>query len=355
MISFYPGPSKVYPMVEQYLQDAYHSGVLSVNHRSDVFMELLQSTIEALKVKLDIPADYEVFFVSSATECWEIIAQSLITFSGLHIYNGAFGEKWFEYARKLKSAVNGFAFDFNTLPDPDQLGIHPDHEVICITHNETSNGTALPGVFLSDLRKYTNKIIAVDATSSMAGVSFTWTDADIWYASVQKCFGLPAGMGIMVVSPGAIEKAEKVADNSFYNSFNFVRSNFLKFQTPYTPNTLGIFLLKNVMEHVLPINIVGQEIHERALEWYDFLPQYGYEILVENARVRSDTVITVKASREKITLIKSMAKISGLQLGNGYGAWKESTFRIANFPAITATEISILKNFLITMSSKDHE
>jgi len=351
MITFYPGPSKVYPQVEQYMQDAYHSGILSVNHRSDVFMQMLKGTIDVLKLKLDIPSDYEVYFVSSATECWEIIAQSLIARSGLHIYNGAFGEKWMEYSQKIRPESNGFSFNLNEIPEIEQLGIHAEHEVICVTHNETSNGTALSTEFLTDLRRYTAKIIAVDATSSMAGSALPWTTADVWFASVQKCFGLPAGLGVMVVSPDAIRKAESVADKSFYNSFLFMRDNFQKFQTPYTPNVLGIYLVGRVMEQVLPISEIAVDIRKRAEEWYTFLSENGFELAVQNEEVRSDTVIAVQADREKITQIKSMAKLAGIQLGNGYGQWKDSSFRIANFPAITETEISLLKNFLFNISA----
>jgi phosphoserine aminotransferase len=35
-------------------------------------------------------------------------------------------------------------------------------------------------------------------------------------------------------------------------------------------------------------------------------------------------------------------------LGNGYGKWKNSTFRIANFPAIEEFEITKLKEILMS-------
>jgi phosphoserine aminotransferase len=56
--------------------------------------------------------------------------------------------------------------------------------------------------------KIPDALIAVDATSSMAGVELDWQSADIWFASVQKCFGLPAGMAVMVCSPRALQYAE---------------------------------------------------------------------------------------------------------------------------------------------------
>ncbi|WP_310587717.1 aminotransferase class V-fold PLP-dependent enzyme [Dyadobacter sp. CY312] len=350
MISFYPGPSKVYPQVEHYLTDAYRSGILSVNHRSDVFMEMLRNTIFALKKSLEIPEDYEVYFVSSATECWEIIAQSLISTSSLHLYNGAFGAKWMEYTNKIRHGAEGVEFGINELPDLSGLSIDLGYDVICVTHNETSNGTALPASFLSALRQQTNQLIAVDATSSMAGAALPWTEADVWYASVQKCFGLPAGLAVMVVSPQAVSRAEHVGDRNFYNSLLFTRENFQKFQTPYTPNALGIYLLGRIMETIAPISEISAELHSRASELYAFLPDNGYEVLVSNDAVRSDTVIAVQADREKVTKVKSMAKQAGLQLGNGYGAWKDSSFRIANFPAITLSDISLLRNFLFSIS-----
>ncbi len=350
MISFYPGPSKVYPQVEQYLSEAYKSGILSVNHRSDVFMEMLQNTIGSVKRSLEIPDAYEVYFVSSATECWEIIAQSLINTSSFHIYNGAFGAKWMEYTDKIRKGAAGLEFGINEVPDMAALNIDLGHDVICVTHNETSNGTALPNSFLSDLRQRTNQIIAVDATSSMAGVLLPWQDADVWYASVQKCFGLPAGLAVMVVSPQAVARAEQVGDRHFYNSLLFTRENFLKFQTPYTPNALGIYLLGRIAEQVVPMHEMSAEILSRSREWYSFLPEHGYELLVENEAVRSATVVAVHADREKITKVKAMARQAGIQLGNGYGAWKDSSFRIANFPAISLSDISLLRNFLFSIS-----
>ena len=79
MISFYPGPSRVHDEIPGYVKDAHKLGILSINHRSPEFVKMSEKTIRLLKQKLNIPKTYTVFFTSSATECWEIIAQSLIT------------------------------------------------------------------------------------------------------------------------------------------------------------------------------------------------------------------------------------------------------------------------------------
>lgn len=351
MITFYPGPSKVYPQVEQYIHEAFASGLISGNHRSEAFMQMLEQTIANLKLKLDIPAGYEVYFVSSATECWEIIAQSLLVDSSLHIYNGAFGEKWMEYTHRISLRTNDAAFGLNETLLMDRSAVFSRNELICVTHNETSNGTKIPEDFLLDIRKKVDNIIAVDATSSMAGVVLPWENADVWYASVQKCFGLPAGMAVMIVSPKAIERAIQVGERKHYNSLLFIRDNFLKFQTPYTPNTLGIYLLGKIMQQVPAIEEVDRQTRARARDWYAFLPEHGYELLVENEAVRSDTVVTVRAKKERISELKAAAKMEGIVLGNGYGKEKDTSFRIANFPAISDDDIAALKAFLAKMGS----
>jgi len=66
----------------------------------------------------------------------------------------------------------------------------------------------------------------------------------------------------------------------------------------------------------------------------------------ENQATRSDTVIAVTGSEAAIQAVKKAAQQAGIMLGNGYGNWKNTTFRIANFPAITEPERGQLRDFL---------
>lgn len=346
MITFYPGPAKIYEAVPQLVQEAYQAGILSANHRSPEFQELYRQAKERCFHKLNVPSDYELLFVSSATECWEIIAQSFTEKLSLHVYNGAFGQKWFEYATRL-TATRGQFFRLNE-SIPVEFEVKEPFDVICITQNETSNGTQVTNQQISNIRaNYDTSIIAIDATSSLAGIELDISQADIWYASVQKCFGLPAGMGVMICSPRAVAKAAEVDDRNHYNSFNFMLANASKFQTHYTPNVLNIYLLARIMEKIPDISQVGAEAMKKFEHWQDLIdrqPELNW--LVENKEVRSNTVLPVKAAPENIAAIKNGAKAAGIVLGNGYGNWKKDTFRIANFPAITWDEIRQLTNFL---------
>lgn len=347
MISFYPGPSKVYETVPAYVKEAYEQGILSINHRSKEFAKVLEYTIKVIKEKLQIPHDYSIFFVSSATECWEILAQSLIRQKSFHIYNGAFGEKWHYYTKRLNIEAVPYAFEPDQELQAEVLPIPEGAELICLTHNETSNGTEISNEIIRRIRSlYPGKLIAVDATSSLAGVYLDISQADLWYASVQKCFGLPAGMAVLICSPAAIEKAFQIGEKNHYNSLTFMYENFSKLQTTHTPNVLNIFLLQKVMQAADGICEVDKKIKENASNWYNFFSGLSdYSLLIGNSRVRSNTVISIKAQPELISRIKSEALKEGFILGSGYGNLRESTFRIANFPAIHSEEINQLKDF----------
>ena len=100
--------------------------------------------------------------------------------------------------------------------------------------------------------------------------------------------------------------------------------------------------------HLLPaIEKTDAQLRKRYGDWIKFLAKRkSIEHLVQNPDVHSITVLPVKGTPESVVNIKQQAKKRGILLGEGYGDLKTSTFRIANFPAIRATEITVLKQFL---------
>jgi phosphoserine aminotransferase len=57
-------------------------------------------------------------------------------------------------------------------------------------------------------RKKSNALIVVDAVSSLPYPDFDFTKLDSVFFSVQKGFGLPAGLGVWIVNEKCIAKAE---------------------------------------------------------------------------------------------------------------------------------------------------
>ncbi|HET8860165.1 aminotransferase class V-fold PLP-dependent enzyme [Marivirga sp.] len=344
--NFYPGPSKIYPQVAGYFEQAMESGILERNHRSSAFQDLFSETRTLLKSKLNIPLNYAIAMVSSATECWEIIAQSFIERKSYHFFNGAFGEKWWSYTQKIRLQSEAISFGIDELPKLPT--IVKNAELLAFTHNETSNGTSIDENFQKEVRtQFPNSLISYDATSSMAGYEFDWDLGDIWYASVQKCFGLPAGMALMVVSPKAIERAVEINESNHYNSFHFILQNVRNNQTHYTPNVANIYLLNRLMQSVENISAIHRNLKERKALFFAQLEKLqNLSSLVHSTKFQSDTVFCLAGEQEFIQKLKREAEREGIILGNGYGQWKENTIRIANFPAIPNQHYIDLIKFL---------
>jgi phosphoserine aminotransferase len=348
MITFAPGPSKVYDSLPIYLNDAYQEGILSANHRSSAFMKLYQETEQLMRSKLHMPEDYTLLFTSSATENWEIISQSIVEQASFHIYSGSFGKKWIEFAKHILPATVGLKIEANQAIDLPSLQIAEEFDLIALTQNETSNASQVSNEMIEAIRdKFPEKMIAVDTTSSMAGIELDFGLADIWYASVQKCFGLPAGLGILILSPAAIQKSERKGEKGRYNSLCFMLENAASYQTHYTPNVLGIYLLNRVLKDIPEIQQIDALLRQRMSRLENCIAQTKtLRMLVDNPATRSTTVMAIAGSEELIIQVKKEAEKRGMQLGGGYGPLKATSFRIANFPAITDEEFDALIEFL---------
>jgi phosphoserine aminotransferase len=348
MITFAPGPSKVYDSLPKYFQEAFEKGILSANHRSAVFMSLYQETETLMKEKLHVPEGYKLLFTSSATENWEIITQSLVQSASYHIFSGSFGKKWYDYAKYIEPLTIAHKIEAEDTVDVESLSIGDEFDVIAITQNETSNATQVSNQIIAAIAsKYPEKMIAVDTTSSMGGIELDFEIADVWYASVQKCFGLPAGLGILLLSPKAISKVKEKGEKGRYNSLSFMLENAENYQTHYTPNVFGIYLLYRVLQDIPEIQHIDNKIRTRMRTLEDTIAHTSkLRMLIQNPDARSSTVLAISGREEFISEIKKEAEKNGMQLGSGYGPLKPTSFRIANFPAVNEEEFEKLIRFL---------
>ncbi len=346
--SFYPGPATIHSSIPSMVIDAYNTGILSANHRSPEFMELSFATKSQLRARLKVPDDYVIIFISSATEAWEILSQSLTSKTSQHFFNGAFGLKWANVAESLGINVVKSPFDINASLPTGQ--IDSLSEWLCVTVCETSNGTMVDQNVLQELSKerLPHQLIAVDATSALGGVILNFQLADYWFASCQKCLGLPAGLALLIVSPAAIERGHLLAERAHYNSFLNLFEHSIKEQTHYTPNVLNIYLLWRTLAAGPPIATIDMRLRERLVGLNPITESNGaLPWLVSNSSLRSPTVITLKTSDPSVLKEKALAQ--KMILGNGYGTWKDTTVRIANFPAMDDIQFQIFVEWLSTL------
>jgi phosphoserine aminotransferase len=188
----------------------------------------------------------------------------------------------------------------------------------------------------------------VDAVSSLPYPEFDYSKVDSVFFSVQKGFGLPAGLGVWIVNQRCIEKAEQLLSKGIsigsYHSLPSLMSNAKKNQTPETPNVLGIYLLSKVVEDMnrRGIQTIRRETDYKAAILYQALESHSIiKPFVKQQVDRSKTVIVADCGEHTESLTQHLIK-KGLLPGEGYGAQKKTQLRFANFPAHSKEQYELL-------------
>ena len=353
MTNFTPGPSQLYFTAEDHAKKAFRDGIPSLSHRSKQFESIFQETTQGLRTLLNLPPDYTIVFTGSASEIWERIIQNLVDEKSFHLVNGAFSKRFFEIAQQLNKnpekaeVAHGQSFVESMVP----AGI----ELIAITHNETSTGVSLSIPFVNSFRqKNQQALIAVDAVSSLPYPDFDYSKVDSVFFSVQKGFGLPAGLGVWMVNQRCIDKANQLLSKGLsigsFHSLPSLHSHALKNQTPETPNVLGIYLLGKVVQDFLlkGINTIRKETEYKAALLYQTLESHPLiKPFVGDKNNRSKTVIVADCGLHTNDLVTYL-QARGLYPGEGYGGFKKEHLRFANFPTHSKEQFECLADALQT-------
>jgi phosphoserine aminotransferase len=355
---FTVGPAALYPKIDEFFSEFVESGYGSISHRSAQFREMYAATDRALRRLLNIPSDFAVFFCGSASEIWERILFNTVIERSCHFSNGDFSRRFYEYATALgiQSTIienkPGKAFDSNHL---DLLSV--PYELITCCFNETSTGVSISNEWVSAMRKkQPSALIAVDLVSAVPLMDFDFANADMAYFSGQKGFGLPTGIGVWIVHPRCLDKAkDKLAKGhsiGAHHTLPKLFKHYSHFETPSTPNVLGVYLLGKIAEDLDKANLIAlknkQQIRSDFL--YSFFDQSSLIPFVKEKEIRSPSTIVIETNDKTESIFQELLA-QGLIVSKGYGKFKDKHLRIANFPANLMMEVEFIR---LVEAFKDH-
>ena len=332
-IFFTPGPSELFFTVEDHIKNGLKKNICSISHRSVEFKKIYEECINNLKSFLNIPDGYHIVFLSSANEIWERIIQNLIEKESGHCINGAFSKKFYDFA--LLNRINAIPYHY----DKEEYKIEEilsSHELLALTLNETSTGIMCDNNTIKEIRTKVDSLIALDCVSGIPSIPFDIYDVDTFYFSVQKCFGLPSGLGIWVYNEKCLNKHNKLKEKKItgtYHSLNKLHQMGLKNQTPETPNILGIYVFSKVLQDMLNIgikNIIRDTNYKSALLYNTINNHPGLNSYINNKKLQSKTVIVADTENDADFYINGLRE-KGKIIGKGYGSLTNQ-IRIANFP-----------------------
>jgi aspartate aminotransferase-like enzyme len=181
--------------------------------------------------------------------------------------------------------------------------------------------------------------------SSLGGdrLAFDEWGLDVLLASSQKCLAVPPGLSFAAVSDRTLEKARGVPNRGLYFDFVELEKYLLKNQTPSTPAISLMWALDAALDRILAEGLEARlerhaQMADRVRAWaaakLDLFAEEGY---------RSQTVTCVKNTRGlDVKALNAHLHSKGMQISDGYGRLKGSTFRIAHMGEIRMADVEAL-------------
>ncbi|MBN1329601.1 MAG: alanine--glyoxylate aminotransferase family protein [Candidatus Heimdallarchaeota archaeon] len=344
---FIPGPTEVFPEVLN------EQTKLMIGHRSKDFTELYAGIISKLQ-KYHDSQQWATVATASGTLFMDVTGRSLVKERCLCGVNGAFSLRAAETIRDCGKEIEMLEAPWGQAIKPEMIReklSSGKFDTLHICHNETSTGIRNPiyeiGQMMHD--EFPDIIYVIDSVSAMGGdkVEPEKIHSDMIYASSQKCYALPPGLAIAFCSERAIERAKEVPNRGQYTDLVGLHAEWLKRQqTPTTPNISLMYAMtyqldkmiaetqeKRYQRHVEMMKFT----HQWANKHFSMFPEKGYE---------SVTVSTINKPQDKdwANLTKELAN-RGIEISNGYGKIKETTFRIGHMGDWTLKDIqNVCKN-----------
>lgn len=337
------GPSKV-PAVALEALGGAGARLLGTSHRQAPVKKLVQQVREGLAQLFQLPQGYEVVLGNGgSTAFWDVASLTLLERRSQHLVFG-------EFSSKFAAATTGAPF----LEAPEVIetepGIHPlprpsaDVDAYCLTHNETSTGVAMAIERVGGA----GQLVLVDATSGAGGLPVSISETDAYYFAPQKCFASEGGLWVALLSPAAIERAERLEKSGRWIpaslSLVLALENSRLNQTYNTPAIATLFLLAKQIEWLLDMGGLSWAVdrsRQSAAIIYGWAEERTFASpFVAKAEDRSSVVATIDLLDDvPAKEVSAILRENGIVDTESYRKLGRNQLRVGLFPAIEPADV----------------
>ncbi len=338
-----PGPT---PLPQEVLQAQTKQ---MINHRAPEFRQILNDITDRLKLLFQTSADVFLLTGSGTGGLEAVIVNTLSPGDKvLSVSIGVFGDRFAAIAEQFGAEVIPLRFEWGKAADPDAvrqaLNAEPKIKAVLVTHNETSTGVTNDLAAISSVVKEFDKLLLVDAISSLGSIQLPVDDwhVDIAVTGSQKGWMAPPGLAMVSVSEEAWRAHKAAKMPRFYWDFTKAKSYLERGETPWTPAVSTVFALsvslKMMVEEGVP-NIIARhaQVGKAAR---DGIKSLGLSLFADE-NYASNTVTAVAASNglDSKKMLKIMREEHQTVLGGGQQRLDGKIFRIGHLGWVTEDDI----------------
>jgi len=320
-----------------------------INHRGEEFGQILNGITAKLKQLFQTRGDVFLLTGSGTGGLEAAIVNTLSPGDKvLSVSVGVFGDRFTTIAKTFGAEVIPLQFEWGKAADADAvrhiLQAEPDIKAVLVTHNETSTGVTNDLAQLSAAAKEFDKLLLVDAISSLGSINLPvdkW-GCDVAVTGSQKGWMAPPGLAMVSVSEKAWQAHTKAKIPRFYWDFSQAKSYLEQGQTPWTPAIPIVFALALSLEMMLKeglANIIARHARVAKLA-RDEVKALGLTLFADE-KYASNTVTAVSASDglDIKKMLKILREEHQVMLSGGQGSLAGKIFRIGHLGLVTEDDI----------------
>ena len=341
-----PGPT---PCPEEILQVMTKQ---MINHRGPEFGQIINEVTAGLKEVFQTSSD--VFMLTgSGTGGLEAAVVNTLSPGDkvLSVSNGVFGERFAAIAQQFGAEVIPLQFEWGKAADVEPihrvLRTEPEIRAVLVTHNETSTGVTNDLAQVSAVVKEFDKLLLVDAISSMSSIDLPVDDwhCDVVITGSQKGWMVPPGLAMVSVSEDAWRAHKKAKMPRFYWDFAKAKSYLEIGQTPWTPGMTTVFALSLSLKVMLKeglANIFAR--HARVAKVArDGVKSLGLPLFADE-KYASNTVTSITGANglDIKKMLRIMRKEHQIVLGGGQLSLNGKIFRIGHMGWVVENDIDVV-------------
>ncbi len=327
-----------------------------INHRGPEFAQILNEVTSNLKKVFQTKNDI-IILTASGTGGMEAAIVNMLSPGDkvLGVSIGVFGDRFATIARTYGAEVIPVNFEWGKAADPDvirkALNDNPAVKAVLVTHNETSTGVTNDLAAISRVVKEFDKLLLVDAVSSMSSINFPvdeW-DCDVVVSGSQKGWMVPPGLAMLSVSEKAWKANTEAKMPRFYFDLAKAKSNLEKGQTPWTPAISVVFAMQKALQMMLEEGL--DNIFARHIRVADMtrkgVKALGLQLFADE-KYASNTVTSILAPEglDVKKLLKILREEHDIVLGGGQMQLSGKIFRIGHLGYVSENDIKEVLNKL---------
>lgn len=294
------------------------------------------------------PEGYEIVIGNGgSTAFWDAAAFSLVEKKAQNLVHGEFGAKF-------ASALTNPWLDKPTVINGEpgsRLALQAEAGVdsYAYAQNETSTGVVTPVKRVAGADS--GALFFTDATSAAGGIDFDPLETDVYYFAPQKNFASDGGLWFSLMSPAAVERAEKIAASDRYiPEFLSVKTAIDNSRLNQTLNTPAISTLFFLAEQIDWMNANGglawadSRTKVSSKHLYDWADASSFATpFVANPEHRSQVVVTIDfdASIDAAAVAKVL-RANGIVDTEPYRKLGRNQLRVATFTATDLADVQKL-------------